>query len=119
MSDDLPFKVFRVISRDLLGGRINYKIARGAFEEAVKEYPRDQLELRQGTRVIDRNWRTLVVKMQLLDPENAAADATSNCGFTGIEQCQAALSGNGGVCVPNGLYRPVVETPAAPQSPAV
>jgi len=47
-----------------------------------------------------------------------ASDATSNCGFTGIEQCQAALGGNGGVCVPNGLYRPVVETPAALQSPA-
>jgi hypothetical protein len=34
----------------------------------------------------------------------------TNCGFVTLEQCQWALSGNGGFCVPNTFYdgRPVV-----------
>ena len=31
---------------------------------------------------------------------------SSNCGFSTIEQCQAALSGNGGYCAANPMYRP-------------
>ena len=27
-----------------------------------------------------------------------------NCGFTTLEQCRAAISGHGGVCVPNPYY---------------
>ena len=27
-----------------------------------------------------------------------------NCGFHTIEQCRAALSGNGGLCMPNAQY---------------
>jgi hypothetical protein len=34
---------------------------------------------------------------------------SSNCGFTTIEQCRAALSGNGGYCNQNPMFRPGVE----------
>ncbi len=27
-----------------------------------------------------------------------------NCGFTSLEQCRAAVSGNGGICQPNPSY---------------
>jgi hypothetical protein len=39
----------------------------------------------------------------------ASADSgfsATNCGFRTIEQCRAALSGNGGFCVPNQFYNP-------------
>ena len=29
-----------------------------------------------------------------------------NCGFSTWEQCRAALSGNGGYCIENPMYRP-------------
>jgi Protein of unknown function (DUF3551) len=31
---------------------------------------------------------------------------TTNCGFVTIEQCRAALSGNGGYCIENPMFRP-------------
>jgi hypothetical protein len=34
-----------------------------------------------------------------------------NCGFSTYEQCRAAISGNGGYCEQNSMYRP---EPAAP-----
>jgi uncharacterized protein DUF3551 len=34
-----------------------------------------------------------------------------NCGFSTLEQCRAAISGNGGYCEPNLMYRPAAETP--------
>ena len=39
----------------------------------------------------------------------ASADSgfgATNCGFRTLEQCRAALSGNGGFCVPNQFYNP-------------
>jgi hypothetical protein len=37
-----------------------------------------------------------------------------NCGFVSLEQCNAALSGNGGYCAPNPFLRPGAElVPAA------
>jgi len=37
-----------------------------------------------------------------------------NCGFISLEQCNAALSGNGGYCAPNPIVRPSAEyLPAA------
>ena len=38
-----------------------------------------------------------------------AFGGSSNCYFVTIEQCRAAVSGNGGFCVPNNFYdgRPV------------
>jgi len=38
----------------------------------------------------------------------------TNCGFATYEQCRAALSGNGGFCKENPMYRPGVETPPRP-----
>jgi hypothetical protein len=34
---------------------------------------------------------------------------TSNCGFATLEQCRAALSGNGGYCDQNPMFRPRAE----------
>src|SRR5262249_35764519 len=34
-----------------------------------------------------------------------------NCGFSTVEQCQAAVSGNGGFCEANAAYRPALEVP--------
>jgi uncharacterized protein DUF3551 len=34
-----------------------------------------------------------------------------NCGFLTLEQCQAAISGNGGYCEANPLYRPAADAP--------
>jgi Protein of unknown function (DUF3551) len=40
--------------------------------------------------------------------------AATNCGFVTIDQCRAAISGNGGYCVPNPFFdgRPIA-TPSA------
>jgi len=40
-----------------------------------------------------------------------------NCGFVTLEQCNAALSGNGGYCAPNPFLRSSVEflPPARPR----
>jgi uncharacterized protein DUF3551 len=35
-----------------------------------------------------------------------ALQGSSNCGFVTIDQCRAALSGNGGYCEQNPMYRP-------------
>jgi hypothetical protein len=40
-----------------------------------------------------------------------------NCGFWTLEQCRAALSGNGGWCEPNPMYRPGRDSPAGPRQP--
>jgi len=34
-----------------------------------------------------------------------------NCGFSTLEQCRAAISGNGGYCDANPLYRPAENPP--------
>lgn len=38
-----------------------------------------------------------------------------NCGFSTYEQCRAALSGNGGYCIENPMYRPAAGTQALPR----
>jgi hypothetical protein len=38
-------------------------------------------------------------------------DGARNCGFSTLGQCRAAISGNGGYCEENAMYRPLVETP--------
>jgi Protein of unknown function (DUF3551) len=40
---------------------------------------------------------------------------TSNCGFSTFEQCQAALSGNGGFCNRNTQYVPSSSAPGTEQ----
>ena len=36
-----------------------------------------------------------------------------NCGFSTYEQCRATVSGVGGYCEVNPMYRPMAETPSA------
>ena len=36
---------------------------------------------------------------------NYAGEGWSNCGFVSLAQCQAALSGNGGWCTANPMFR--------------
>jgi uncharacterized protein DUF3551 len=38
-------------------------------------------------------------------------DGTRNCGFSTLDQCRAAISGNGGYCEQNSMYRPATENP--------
>jgi hypothetical protein len=40
-----------------------------------------------------------------------------NCGFSTLEQCRAAISGNGGFCEQNSMYRPGAELQAPPRKP--
>ena len=42
---------------------------------------------------------------------------TSNCGFVTVEQCMAALSGNGGYCAQNPMFRPGPESIHPPRRP--
>ena len=45
-----------------------------------------------------------------------AMQGTSNCGFATLAQCHAALSGNGGYCVENPMFRPGIGyLPASPR----
>jgi len=37
-------------------------------------------------------------------------DGARNCGFSTLEQCRAAISGNGGYCEENPMYRPALES---------
>ena len=53
MSDNLPFKVVRTNSHDeVLSQSINMLIGRAAYETAVRMYPHDLIEYRDGARVI-------------------------------------------------------------------
>jgi hypothetical protein len=40
-----------------------------------------------------------------------------NCGFSTLEQCRAAISGNGGYCEQNSMYRPGAELQSPPRKP--
>jgi hypothetical protein len=52
----LPFKVVRSNDTDeVLARTVNLPIALGAYHVAVRLYPEDLIELRQGARVIERS----------------------------------------------------------------
>lgn len=40
---------------------------------------------------------------------------TSNCGFVTVQQCMAALSGNGGYCTQNPMFHPGPESVPPPR----
>jgi hypothetical protein len=42
---------------------------------------------------------------------------TSNCGFVTVQQCMAALSGNGGWCLQNPMFRPGPDSVPPPPRP--
>ena len=56
--EEFPFKVVRTNGHDeVLARSINLLMGRAAFETAKRLYPRDQLEYRMGTQVLDRSNR--------------------------------------------------------------
>jgi hypothetical protein len=55
IDDAFPFRVTRNHGTDVLAHTVNLEIARHAYREAVRLYPEDLIELRQGARVIERS----------------------------------------------------------------
>jgi hypothetical protein len=56
MTDELPFKIVRSNGTDEQVARaVNLLIARGAYRSAVRIYPEDLIELRQGARTIEKS----------------------------------------------------------------
>jgi hypothetical protein len=54
--EDLPFRVIRVNSDDEVIARANNLIVgRAAYETAVRLYPRDTIQYRDGARIIARS----------------------------------------------------------------
>jgi hypothetical protein len=52
-SENLPFRVVRVNSEDVVIARANNLIVgRAAYETAVRLYPRDTIQYRDGARII-------------------------------------------------------------------
>ena len=43
--------------------------------------------------------------------ETGATHGGQNCGYSTLEQCRAALSGNGGYCYANPMYKPSPQVP--------
>jgi hypothetical protein len=53
LPEDLPFKVVRINSEDEVIARANnLLVGRAAYETAVRMYPRDVVQYRDGARVI-------------------------------------------------------------------
>ncbi len=48
---------------------------------------------------------------------NFADGAGTNCGWQTLEQCMTAVSGSGGYCDHNNLYKPPMGEAAAPRRP--
>jgi len=56
--EDLPFRVIRINSEDeILARATNLIIGRAAYETAVRLYPRDTIQYRDGARIIARSDR--------------------------------------------------------------
>ena len=57
IEDELGFKVVKDLGAhdELLALAATLPIARGAFDAAVKMYPGETIELRQGARVVERS----------------------------------------------------------------
>ena len=54
---ELPFKVVRTSEQDeVLARATNFRIAHAAYGLAVELLPRDSIELRQGTRIVEK-WK--------------------------------------------------------------
>ena len=58
MDEDLPFKVVRTNSHDeVLARATNLLLGRAAYETAVRLYPRDLIQYRDGARIIAKSDR--------------------------------------------------------------
>jgi hypothetical protein len=57
-NDDLPFKVVRTNSHDeVLARAANLLVGRAAYETAIRLFPRDAIQLRNGAQIIARSDR--------------------------------------------------------------
>jgi hypothetical protein len=58
LPEDLPFRVIRVNSEDEVIARAsNLLVGRAAYETAVRLYPKDTIQYRDGARIIARSDR--------------------------------------------------------------
>jgi hypothetical protein len=56
LPEDLPFRVIRVNSEDeVLARANNLPVGRAAYESAVRLYPRDRIDYRDGARIIAKS----------------------------------------------------------------
>jgi hypothetical protein len=56
--EDLPFKIVRVNSHDeILARAANLIVGRAAYETAVRMFPRDTIQYRNGAQIIARSDR--------------------------------------------------------------
>lgn len=58
LDEDLPFKVVRTNSHDeILARAVNLVVGRAAYETAVRLFPRDTIQFRNGAQIIARSDR--------------------------------------------------------------
>jgi hypothetical protein len=58
LPEDLPFKIVRINSHDeVLACAANLIVGRAAYETAVRMFPRDTIQYRNGARIIARSDR--------------------------------------------------------------
>jgi hypothetical protein len=56
IAEDLPFRVVRVNSEDeVIARAANLIVGRAAYETAVRLYPKDTVQYRNGARIIARS----------------------------------------------------------------
>jgi hypothetical protein len=56
LPEDLPFRVIRINSEDeILARATNLIIGRAAYETAVRMFPKDTIQYRDGARIIARS----------------------------------------------------------------
>jgi hypothetical protein len=56
--EDLPFKIVRINSHDeVLARAANLIVGRAAYETAVRMFPRDNIQYRNGAHIIARSDR--------------------------------------------------------------
>ncbi len=56
LSEDLPFKVVRANGHDEVIARANnLLVGRAAYETAIRLYPKDTIQYRDGARIIERS----------------------------------------------------------------
>ena len=58
LDEDLPFKVVRTNSHDeILARATNLLVGRAAYETAIRLFPQDAIQLRNGAQIIARSDR--------------------------------------------------------------
>ncbi len=58
LDEDLPFKVIRTNSHDeILASAASLLVGRAAYETAIRLFPKDAIQFRNGARIIARSDR--------------------------------------------------------------